>query len=61
MYVVLMSAYKVVICYHPYRGNPYRRGPFTVVFHYCDAVGVGVNEVVLSRHSYGGTLVNVGP
>ena len=36
------------------RGTPSERGALTVVFHYCDTVGVGVNDVVLHHHSYRG-------
>ena len=36
------------------RGTPSERGALTVVFHYCDTVGVGVNEVGLGHHSYRG-------
>ena len=39
---MVMSAHKVVLCDHPYRENPYKHGAFTVVFQYCDTVGVGV-------------------
>ena len=41
MYAVVVSLHKVVLCDHPYRGNPYKRGALTVVLQFCDAVGVG--------------------
>ena len=40
MYAVVVSVHEVVLCDHPYRGNPYKRGALTVVLQYCDAVGV---------------------
>ena len=46
-----MSGHKVVLCYHPYGGNPYKRGVLTVGRYYCDMVAVGVDEVVMCHHS----------
>ena len=40
--VAVMSAHEVVLCFHPYRGNPYKHGALTVVFQFCTTVGVGV-------------------
>ena len=39
---MVMFAHEVVLCFHPYRGNPYKHGVLTVVFQYCTTVGVGV-------------------
>ena len=57
VYVVVMFAYKVVLCYHPYRGNPY-----VVLYGHtmelCVVLQGGVHEcsheVVLCFHPYRG-------
>ena len=36
-----MCGHEVVLCDHPYRENPYKNGALTVLFQYCDKVGVG--------------------
>ena len=38
VYAVVVSLHKVVLCDHPYRGNPYKRGALTVVLQYCDTM-----------------------
>ena len=51
VYVVVMSAHELVLCYHPYRENPYKCRTLTVVLHFCDTVGVGVGCTEMGSRS----------